>query len=102
MTPSAPSSQPPRGCVLAVRADEQPPGCSLGAAEHVADTVDDRRQPGLGKFLGKPLARGNVDLGIGRPVDAGLIAAKLGEAFEVAEEPRSVDFRHGWRHLSAN
>src|ERR1700722_1815163 len=84
------------------RADEQPPRRMLGAAEYVADPVDDRIEPSLGIFLDEPMARGDIDLGIGRSVDAGLVAAELGKAFEVSEEAGSVNSRHGRANLSAN
>jgi hypothetical protein len=85
-----------------MRADEEAPGRLICPAEHIADAVDDRVEPGLGIFLGEPMARGDIDLGIGRPVDAGLVAAEIGEAFEVGEKRCPSIFGMVWRNLSAN
>ena len=79
---------------LAVRADQQSPLGIARAADHVSDAVDHRVEPRLGEFVGEPLARGDIDGRIGRPVDAGLVAAEFGEALQVGEQPFTVDLGH--------
>ena len=82
------------GLGLAVRADQQPalrPGI---AADDVADAVDDRLEPGLAEFLGEPMPRLDIDRRIGRPMDAGLVAAEFGKPLQIGDDALSVDGRH--------
>src|SRR6516225_1422177 len=82
------------GLGLAVRADQQPPPRRGIAAEHIADAVDDRVEPGFAQPLGQPIARGDIDRRIGRPVHPGLVPAEFGEPLEVGDDALSVDGRH--------
>ena len=59
---------------FAVRADQEAPGGARIAADHIADAVDHRIEPGLGEFVGEPLARGDILGRVGRPVHPGLVA----------------------------
>src|SRR3984893_1860065 len=82
------------GLGLAVRADQQPPPGRAVAADHITDAVDHRIEPGLAQLVGEPMPRLDIDRRISRAVDAGLVAAELGEPPEVAEDARSVNRRH--------
>jgi hypothetical protein len=79
---------------LAVRSDQQPSGGVPIAADHVADAVDHRIEPGLGEFLDEPLARGDVVRRVGRPVHPGLVASEIGEALQIGDDPLAIGSRH--------
>ena len=83
------------GLGLAVRADQQAP--PLGrpiAADHIADAVDDRVEPGLAQLPGQPMPRLDIDRRIGRPMNAGLVPTELGKPLEVGNDALSIDPRH--------
>ena len=84
----------PAGLRLAVRSDEEPPRPVRVAADDIADAVDDRVETGRCELLGEPVARGDILLGIGRPVHAGLVAAKIGEPLQIREDPFTIGLRH--------
>src|SRR5258707_509616 len=79
---------------LAVRADKQPPLGAWIAADHIADAIDHRVEPGLDNFAGEPLPRCEVLGRISRPVYAGLVSAEFGEALQVGDDPLAIDSRH--------
>src|SRR5579862_4867786 len=66
------------GLRLAVRPEQQAAVGAGGVAKDIADTVDRRVEPGLGEFLGEPMARSKIGLRIGWPVHAGFVAPELG------------------------
>ncbi len=82
------------GLGLAVRADQQPPPRPGIAADHIADAVDHRLEPGLAQLAGEPMPRLDIDRRIGRAMDTGLIAAEFGKPTEVGDDALSVDGRH--------
>ncbi len=79
------------GLGLAVRADQQPAPRPGIAADHIADAVDHRVEPGLAQLVGEPMPRRDIDRRIGRAVDAGLVAAEFGKPIEVGDDALSVD-----------
>ena len=87
---------------LAVRADEQPPRGARIAPDHIADAVDHRIEPGLGEFVGEPLARGDILGRVGRPVHPGLVAPELGETLQVGDDRSPSVLGIGALPLSAN
>ncbi len=82
------------GLGFEMRADQEAP-LRLGiAADDVADPVDRRVEPCRAKPLGEPVARFDIDRGIGRAVVAGLVAAEFGEPPQIGQDPPPIDLRH--------
>ena len=66
-------------------------------AEHIADSVDRRFEPGFRETSGEPAARLDVLWRKRRPMHAAFVSAELGQAVEVGEQSGAVDLRHGFR-----
>src|SRR5580698_6609218 len=79
---------------LGVRADQEL-GASLSrTAEHVADPVDRRFEPGLSETAGEPAARFDILRRQRRSMHAAFVSAELGETAEVGEQSVAIDLRH--------
>src|SRR5215472_586704 len=82
------------GLGFAVRADEEPALRLRITADHIADPVDYRVEPGFTKLAGQPLPRLDVDGRIGRTMHAGLVAAEFRKPFQIGDNALSIDGRH--------
>ncbi len=79
---------------FAVRTDQELRPCRAGTAEHIADSVDLRIEPGFRETPGEPASRLDVLRRKRRTVHAALISAELSEAAKVGEQSAAVDLRH--------
>ena len=84
----------PIGLSLAVRADQQPASGRGIPADHIADAIDHRVEPGLAQLLGEPMPRLDINRRISRTMNAGLVAPEIGQPLEIGNHSLSVDIRH--------
>ena len=77
-----------------MRADQEPPLGLRIAPDDIADAVDQRVEPGLAKLPSQPVPRLDIDRRIGRPVHTRLVAAEIGQPFQIGDDALSVDPRH--------
>ena len=86
----------PAGMVLAfdMRAGEKMRTARAAVADHGADAVDARVQPGLFEPVAKPMARLDVLRREGRAMHAGLVSAEGRQRAEVAKDAVGIDGRH--------
>ena len=92
----------PAGMVLAfdMRAGEKMRTACAAVADHGADAVDARVQPGLVEPVAKPMARLDVLRREGRAMHAGLVSAEGRQRAEVAKDAVGIDGRHHATRLS--
>jgi hypothetical protein len=86
----------PAGVVLAfdMRAGQQARPAGAAVADHGADAVDARVQPGLLEPVAEPMTRLDVLRREGRAVHAGLVGAEGRQRAQVAKDAVGVDGRH--------
>ncbi len=83
------------GLGIRVRADQHARARLRAAADHVADAVDLRLQPGLLHAVGQPVPALDVLRRQVGAMHAGLVAAEVGDAPQVGQESLAIDARHG-------
>src|ERR1700744_2790359 len=69
---------------VGMRTDQQRGPGMTRAAEHIADAVDLRLEPGVAHAAGEPVARVDIDWGQRKPHDAGAGRAEAAKCAQVA------------------
>ena len=77
-----------------MRAGQAPFSRSPGSAEHVADAVDFRLEPGLAHAVRKPFPRRDVLIRQGRTMHAGLVGAEGRKGTKIGQDAFGIDAGH--------